>query len=246
MCPRCKGERMDMHSFAVAQDALYRRIDEIGRRVNPAVGCFHDGVAFPDRYLAAKKKVLWVLKNSYDDADENGNPASDGMNIRDWFCDEALLQAAQKQIFVKMALVSHCIQNGLLYDERLLSDKAAFMGALQSSALVDLSKLPGGTSIRDRELKAEFALFRDVVAAQIALYAPDVIIFGNTLHLCRSLFSAFDYAHPSRVYEAGGDCLLRAFVCDADGAARLLLEAYHPSYPVSYADYVGTLTKAAL
>lgn len=241
---RAMPPRSDMTAAALAaeQDALYRRIDEIGRGANPAVGCFHDGVAFPSEYLGTKRRIMWVLKNSYDETDEQGNPASDGMDIRDWFSDEALAVAAKKQIFVKMALVSHCVQNGLPYSADLLSQKASLISALKGIALVDLSKLPGGTKISDRDLKPEFALFKEVVSAQIALYAPDIIIFGNTLHLCFDLFPALDYKNPLRTYEADGDCVLRSF---SDGA-RLCLEAYHPSYPMEYENYVGTIARAAL
>jgi len=227
--------------ICIKQSKLCNQIDTIGLKINPKVGCFHDGVAFPEKYLAAKKRVMWVLKNSYDDSNETGNPVSDGMDIRDWFCDEALKAAVGKQIFVKMALASYCIQNGIYYSDALLSEKTKIMKALQSIALVDLSKLPGGTSISDAELKKEFSYFKDIVSEQIELYSPDIIIFGNTLHCCHQIFAGLDYSKPLANFAVGDDtCFLRSF---SDGK-RLFLEAYHPSYPTSYEDYVGTIVKA--
>ena len=239
-CSPAAPRSADARALSAAQESLYAQIDAIGARVNPRVGCFHDGVAFPDAYLATKPRIAWVLKNAYDESDADGAPVSDGMDIRDWFCDGALAAAGKKQLFIKMALVSHCVQRGVPYRADGARDKAAVMRALQGIALVDLSKLPGGKSITDRALKAEAAHFAEVVAAQVALYQPDVLIFGNTLHLCHGLFPDVDYAHPARVYEAGGDCVLRAFC----GTRRLYLEAYHPSYPASYDAYVGTLVQA--
>lgn len=230
-----------LKNFTTSQLSLYKQIDSIGLIINSKVGCFHDGVAFPEKYLSAKKRVLWVLKNSYDDSDENGNPVSDGMDIRDWFCDEALRAASGKQIFIKMALASYCIQNEIPYSEDLICDKAKIMKALQSIALVDLSKLPGGTSISDADLKKEFSYFKDIISEQIELYSPDIIIFGNTLHCCHQIFAGLDYSKPLANFAVGDDtCFLRSF---SDGK-RLLLEAYHPSYPTSYEDYVGTIVKA--
>lgn len=230
----------DADTFKKLQSEIYRRIDETGRLVNPTVGCFHDGVAFPELYLASKKRVMWVLKNSYDDCDDDGNPVSDGMDVRDWFCDSALEIAGHKPIFIKMALASYCIQNGGAYSEDLLSEKVSVMRSLKEIALVDLSKLPGGTSISDKELKKEFSYFKEIVSAQIELYQPDIIIFGNTLHTCKELFPSLDYKNPLRVYNVNGNCVLRAF----SAGSRLLLEAYHPSYSISYEDFVGTIASA--
>ena len=233
---------INISNINTSQIEIYNKIDFIGHKVNPSVGCFHDGVAFPEKYCAAKRRVMWVLKNSYDDSDETGNPVSDGMDIRDWFCDEALKVAAGKQIFIKMSLASYCIQNEIHYSDELLSEKSKIIKALQSIALVDLSKLPGGTSINDSDLKKEFSYFKDIVSEQIELYAPDVIIFGNTLHCCHQIFEGLDYSKPLANYAVGTDaCFLRSF---SDGK-RIYLEAYHPSYPTNYEDYVGTIVKAA-
>ncbi len=230
-------------TFTKAQQGIYNKVDSIGRQVNPRVGCFHDGVAFPEFYLESNRRVMWVLKNSYDDSDEDGNPVSDGQDIRDWFCDEALELAAHKQIFVKMALASYCIQTDIPYSEELLSDKAKIMQALKAIALVDLSKLPGGKTISDKELKKEFSYFQNIVSAQIDLYKPDVVIFGNTLHLCHQLFPGLNYSEPDEVYESDGNCLVRSFSDFLNNCTYI--EAYHPSYPLSYEDFAGTIVNAA-
>lgn len=226
------------------QQAIYTCIDKIGQKINPAVGCFHDGVAYPELYLGSGTRVMWVLKNSYDDSDADGNPVSDGMDIRDWFCDEALDTASHKQIFIKMSLITYCIQNNIPYSESLLNDKVHIMQSLKNIALVDLSKLPGGTSISDKDLKKEFFYFKTVFENQIDLYNPNVIIFGNTLHICRDVFPGLNYKKPHAVYESNGNCLLRSFLDKS--CKRLYLEAYHPSYPMSYEDYVGTIVNAIL
>lgn len=231
-------------TFQNAQQEIYNNIDSIGKKINPAVGCFHDGVAFPENYLNSKKRVMWVLKNSYDDSDADGNPVSDGMDIRDWFCDEALDTASHKQIFIKMSLITYCIQNNIPYSESLLNDKVLIMQSLKNIALVDLSKLPGGTSISDKDLKKEFSYFKTVFENQIDLYNPNVIIFGNTLHICRDVFPGLNYKKPHAVYESNGNCLLRSFLDKS--CKRLYLEAYHPSYLMSYEDYVGTIVNAIL
>lgn len=230
----------DITEFTKRQDEIYARIDSIGKRANPDVGCFHDGVSFPEKYLAEKTKVMWVLKNSYDEVDESGNAVSDGMNIRDWFSDGKLDEVSKKQIFVKMALASYCIQNGFPYSESLRSKKSVFMGSLQSIALLDLSKLPGRTSITDKELRNEFMLFKDVVSSQIDLYAPDVMIFGNSLHVCRELFGGLSYTKPDGVQTVNDDCLVRKFSVNK----RTLLECYHPSYSITYETYIGTILSA--
>ena len=38
----------------------------------------YDGVVDAAGYLAARPKVLWILKEPYDDFDENGNPWGGG------------------------------------------------------------------------------------------------------------------------------------------------------------------------
>lgn len=114
-----------------------------------------------------------MLKNSYDETDEDGNPASDGQDIRCWFGSPH-----GTPMFTKMALVSYCLERGIgRYDDSLLADRDAVLRSLRKTALVDLSKLPGASSVTDRQLKEEFALFQDAVRWQLDLYAPDIMIF---------------------------------------------------------------------
>ena len=85
--------------------------------------------------------------------------------------------------------------------------------------------------------------FLYIVSAQIDLYKPDVVIFGNTLQLCHQLFSGLNYSEPDEVYESDGNCLVRSFSDSLNNCTYI--EAYHPSYPLSYEDFAGTIVKAA-
>ena len=64
---------------------------------------------------------------------------------------------------------------------------------------------------------------------------------SKRLQFSLSNYVRLDYSKPLANYAVGKDaCFLRSF---SDGK-RLLLEAYHPSYPKSKEDYVSTIVRA--
>lgn len=47
-----EGTDSKLNLLSSFQMSLYNKVDSIDLRINPKIGCFHDGVAFPEKYLA--------------------------------------------------------------------------------------------------------------------------------------------------------------------------------------------------
>ena len=47
-----------------------------------------DGVLDAEKYLTSRRKIMWVLKEPYDDIDEEGNPQGGDWYLEEGFLDE--------------------------------------------------------------------------------------------------------------------------------------------------------------
>ena len=81
-------------ALLAAQAALHALIQthaiDLGH--DPAkIAPIYDGVVDAEAYLAAKPKIMWILKEPYDDFDAEGMPAGGGWTIcKDWYSHHRL------------------------------------------------------------------------------------------------------------------------------------------------------------
>ncbi len=76
---------MNAIALLTAQAALHTKIQAHAKELgyDPAkVEPIYDGVVDAEAYLATQPKVMWILKEPYDDLDAEGMPAGGGWTMR--------------------------------------------------------------------------------------------------------------------------------------------------------------------
>ena len=206
---------------AKIEEAIYQ-VPVINGLSNDAIA---DGVGDVAAYLSTSPKVAWVLKEPYDET-EDGIGAGGGWSIqRDCFMKSGgpwSVRTWQRVIYVMYGLRNHLHYAGMDY----IRDDWSMGKVLREIAWINLSKMPALTKSSNTAVREAYEQYwKDIIKAQIELYNPDVIVFGNTLDLCRRSF--LDEADQSidKVYRDG------VYMIDVyKKSGRLLLNAYHPGF----------------
>lgn len=146
-----------------------------------------DGIVNIEKYLQAKFKILWILKEPYDDV-ENGSPSGGG-----WHYCKNFLFASE---FVKRIGRSHStwhpiiyvsygiLNNFMLFEEMdYISDDESMADVVKDIAVINVKKLPGYTHTHDSIIRNAYNQHKDVLLKQIEVYNPNIIIGGSTLSL---------------------------------------------------------------
>lgn len=183
----------------------------------------YDGIYSAEKYLSASLRLMWVLKEPYDDADENGSPCGGGWSIpKDLFKNPS--DYAGGGLSAKMVTrLSYCLLNDKKFAESQdLNSKPEIAEALQNIAYINISKMPAGTTTNDATLPEKYNIWKTILQKQIEIYSPDVIIFGNTFNYFASDLFDGNYPEPNLKFGmAKGFCWNKS----------LLISAYHPGFP---------------
>src|SRR5690606_11491161 len=175
-------------------EELNSKADRIKNRIKaeivspvPEISPITDGIIDIEKYFRAKYKILWILKEPYDDFDENGNPVGG-----DWALDEVLRKKLSfsefeggRKTYLPMIYTSWGILNGFqLWGEmgNVHSDPS-MIEALKSVAYINVKKLPGYTTSQASVIEAAYKENKDILKDQIDVYNPDVVIGGSTLYM---------------------------------------------------------------
>jgi len=185
------------------------------------------------------------LKEPYDDT-EDGTAEGGGWSIqKDCFMKSEgpwPVRTWQRVIYVMYGLRNHLHYASMDY----IKDDWSMGKVLREIAWINLSKMPALTTSSDTAVRKAYEQYwKDIVAEQIKLYNPDVIVFGNTLDLCRSSFLDKNDRPIDKVFCDGINMI---DIYKKNG--RLLLNAYHPGFisirglPGGEGHYVDSLIEA--
>lgn len=165
-------------------EALIRKnyVDENGQ-CEPLV----DGIVNIEKYLQSKFKILWILKEPYDDV-ENGLPSGgDWRYIEDFLAVDNFYQHI-KQIptWHPIIYTSYGLLNNFRQYETMdyIRDDESMAEIIRNVAVINVQKLPGFTRTYDYDrIWSAYQKNRDILLKQIDTYNPDIIIGGYTLQL---------------------------------------------------------------
>jgi hypothetical protein len=172
---------------------LKNKIDEINKLVNEKIVSdvedtypITDGIIDIEKYFNAKYKILWILKEPYDEFDDEGKPFGGG-----WGLDEAIRPKQSiheftggRPTFKPMIYTSWGILNDFcLWDDMDNVERAPTMlDALKSIAYINVKKLPGYTTSHHTVIEYAYHQHKEILLKQIEYYNPDIIIGGSTLY----------------------------------------------------------------
>ena len=187
-----------------------------------------DGIINIDKYLNAKIKILWILKEAYiqENYDDFG-----GWSLTKAFDKKQSWEDTDKSN--RMANIIHT-SYGILNnftrwnDMDDAKDNPTIFEALKQIAIINLKKIPGGTSSNDTEINKHFIKDKELIYEQINAFNPQIIIGGNTL---THLFA--DMNIDSKEFQFYGERKVRYYVNEN----RLYIDAYHPAYRGSSQTY---------
>lgn len=240
---------MTSTALLAAQAAIHASIQaraiELGydrAKVEP----IYDGVVDAAGYLAAKPKVLWILKEPYDDFDEAGNPQGGGWTMfKDPAPGKTLAQSVNANAALRnVAYASAAILNGVESYSELpwITDKPLiYETALRRVAYCNVGKMPGETTTSGVHLSKLYQEWKDILFRQIDLYDPDVIIVCGTDTLqCMNRDLRLDLSKPRHSVKRGG-----AVVDIHEWRGRRLLWAPHPAARIPPGEWVDAVVEAA-
>lgn len=235
-------------ALLAAQAALHALIQaraiELGydpKKVEP----IYDGVVDAEGYLKTKPKVLWILKEPYDDFDANGMPQGGGWTM---FKDVAAVKTLAESVNANAALrnvtyASYAILKGIDSYAELpwITDKPQeYEKTIKSIAYCNIGKMPGQTTTSTTWLKKVADDWKDILFKQIDLYNPDVIIVcgTDTLQVLNGDMG-LDLSNPKRTVKQG-----RSVVDIHSWRGKRLIWAPHPAARIPPEDWVNSVIKA--
>jgi len=193
---------------------------------NPEIEPITDGIIDLERYLKAKYKILWILKEPYDEIDENDEPYGGGWNISEGllpkmsFCEFT----GGKRTFKPMIYVSWGILNDFCCynDMSDVEEEPTMLEALKSVAYINVKKLPGLTRSHNPAIESAYEDHKDILHKQIEVIDADIIIGGSTL------YNFYSYLGISR-----GEMQRNESVHFMAKGNKLYVDAYHPAQRTS-------------
>lgn len=228
---------------AALQDKVFRRAEELGYdtgKIEP----IYDGVADAAAYLDAKPRLMWILKEPYDDWDDDGTPCGGGWTFfRDVAKGKTLAQVANGNPALRnVAYASRAILGGIGSYSELpwISDAPTeYERTLRSIAFANVGKMPAGRMTSDERLFACYEQWKDILFEQIEFYDPDILVFGNTLQ-CFAPDMGIDLSAPVRKIVRGGSTVdIHVW------RGKRVLWAPHPAAHVPPEEWVDSVIEAA-
>lgn len=179
-----------------------------------------DGVCDEEAYLKSSPKVMWILKEPYDEFDKSSGKAGGGgwsIPKNCFFKDDVWKQKTWRNIIYIM----QGIRNGWSWEEipPLSQNPDYARKTIQEIAYINVSKMPNGMTSNDAFIARAYQDWKDILYEQISLYAPDVIIFGNTFKYFKNDMIGEEAPH----FNADDEYALGY---KKDGI--LLIDTYHP------------------
>ena len=183
----------------------------------------YDGIYSVEKYLSAPLRLMWVLKEPYDDIDDKGNACGGGWSITKDLFKNPIDYAGGNLTARMITRLSYCLLSEAKFEQtKDFTTSPQILNSLQSIAYCNISKMPAGTTTDDSTLPAKYELWKEILMKQLKTYSPDVVIFGSTFnYFVNDLFGG---NYPEMRYKFG---MAKGFVKEG----QLLVSAYHPRFP---------------
>lgn len=222
------------------QNHLYAMIDKRAKEAGVyRKGDFepiYDGVYYKDakKYLNSKIRIMWVLKEPYDDEYDDGEPCGGGWNYFD--CLEPKTSPWKIRTWKNMIYTTYGILNNMKYEEMdSIEDHPEMADVLLEIACINLSKMPGHTTTDSSLLPIYYGIWKDILKQQMDLYSPQVVIFGNTFEYFKEdLFRGKTLVPVDSITQ----------VYEKDGVKYI--DAYHPQCRIKREAYINSVINCAL
>ena len=187
----------------------------------------YDGVYDVEKYLASSPRIMWILKEPYDDFTSEGKPTGGGWAIYDCFTPEKAWKCKtwHRVIYATYGIINHC-----KYDKNKRDLNMAEV--LQQIAYINISKIPAFSQSIDRDIQSKYRIWRLLLIKQISTYNPQILIFGNTFKYFKSDLIGNNTEPQKRI-----DGVIDIYKKEE----KLFLDAYHPQSRLNEELYVNSI-----
>ncbi len=202
-------------------DKIYKNAKELGLLKEGSLEPIYDGVSDVEAYLESTPKIMWILKEPYDDKAPDGSPQGGGWYLTEHFKKDDVWK--DLDLWKLIIQANYAIRTNKTWGELdYIQNNPDMQKELQRTAYVNLSKMPNGTKTQQGKLWTFYSQWKNILLEQIEIYNPDVIIFGYTFEFFREDLKVSDTPvseatcgqWTSKTYKKNG---------------RILIDAYHPS-----------------
>lgn len=208
----------NFEEFKKAQEEIEKIISQLATNEKKPI---LDGPVNMEEYFESKIKILWLLKEPYDNANKGaGNwSLAELLNAKDVY-SKFLSKTSSKRTWYPIIYASWGILNSTyLYDEMdFIDDQPAMTSVLRKIAFININKLAGNSTSNMGDIRRKYLENKSILLKQTQTYNPTVIIGGRTLQIYSDLFDL-----PSKrmeISQAGTKYYL-------DNTA-IYVDAYHP------------------
>ena len=227
-------ERQQIKEMTSGQEALHSEMEKLAQirgLSSDDLAPIYDGVSDIEAYIKSSPKVMWVLKEPYDDFKEDGSPYGGNYTLMEDLKKNRNAQLGTMPLTIQRVIyATYGIYTGYAYDDMGWYYDPETYKYLFQIAYINLSKMPGGT--KSGSMTTKYQIWRDIVLKQIDLYKPDVIIFGHTFQDIKDDLGVKD---EDQILTGNG------WVDIYRKDNRLYVDAYHPGIPGSDRKYVNTI-----
>jgi len=165
--------------FKQAGSRIREKVDEAYVDPSGRAAPIYDGIIDEELYCSSTPRVMWILKEPWDDEGSSGGGWS--------LCSDLLaitpVSSLSQSTFHPIIYIAYGLFNGLNYEEMpWIRDMKDAEITLRRLAFINAKKLPGVTrGARASSILAWYGRGRDVIRDQISSYDPQ-IIFGCAPH----------------------------------------------------------------
>jgi hypothetical protein len=160
----------------------------------------YDGPLHPEEYFKSRIKIMWLMKEPYDEA--NGEGGGWGFDL--WTTDEkfrkGLVFGGAKGTWQPAVYTTYGIQNNFMpYDNmNFIRDDHSMIDCMKSVAWVNIQKLPSKNTVRTvmDDVYSSYNIHKDILKRQLELLSPDIVICANTLNVIKDDFDLRPWPNP--------------------------------------------------
>lgn len=214
----------------------YQRIETIVKEKNPLIeGAIRDGVLNEDAYNSSKHKCCFVLKepfDEFDDESEYGGGWDFSVILSTWEPDKG----RRDSTLTRCAAIAYSINHDFCNTKDLSPEQ--LKEGLSLCCWINLNKAPSrSTTIQDASFVQKAELWSPVVQLQLLDANPDIIIFGNTWDMPFHEYPFTDLDSTLKKYTDETGKWWAAITNTTDG--KVHVNTYHPGRKgIEYEDMV--------
>lgn len=194
-----------------------------------------DGITNTDLYTQAPQKILFILKEAYDEKD--GNKGMGGWDHDNLLSNLTYTDLKRKSTYRRVSKLTSCILRKSSFSEFLNAkySEEEIMKDFRSIAWINVGKYPApkGTTTKDSRLKQAYNFWKPILLKQISSYKPDIIIFGRTFPFFKE-----DLIDMFEIQEVISSWIYK------DKFNRLYIATSHPSNRISDQEYIDSIVNA--